>query len=129
MIKQPGLCTLCATPCFEVRLRYDDKFRHLNGRIRALGKPLPNAWKVTLLLLDGSRMDLTVCETCVNGVESKVPELWGNVLESYREELSDPYRQDVGLNLFPEDRKLEEMVSIAKRPPVGIFYIKRWSDG
>lgn len=129
MIKQPGLCSLCGTECFEIKLRYDDKFRHLNGRVRQVGKPHDNAWKVTLLLTNGARMDLTVCSECLATVEQRVPELWNNVLESYREELSDAYRADLQLPLFDAERKLKEMRFIVDSPPVGVFYYQRCKNG
>lgn len=77
--KLTGCCTKCDVEVFDVVAR-DPKTRIPVQ----LGAPLENAVRATFILLDGSRMDLTFCESCSAGLEpSEFPWLWKRVLVSW----------------------------------------------
>jgi len=128
VIKQPGLCTLCATECFEIVTRYDSGFPHLEGRVRQVANPLDLAWRVALVLFDGSHADLTFCEDCLPEVENRIPEIYRTMIESCQDEISDGFRGNVGLNLFSEEEKAVHLQMLLDRPPLGILYKVKWSE-
>lgn len=64
-MKQVGSCNKCGDGCYEVTRR-----RAVSGMPTRLGKPLDHARKVTFILLDGTTMDLLMCETCVQSLST-----------------------------------------------------------
>lgn len=106
MIKRPGHCTLCDEPVFEIRSA-------LGGaegeRVQIIDAPLDNAIRATFQLCNGSIMDLTFCDQCILTVDTKLDEIWDNVLESGAAEDYIPIEQ-VGDFLL------------------GLLYTRTWKD-
>lgn len=80
-----GCCSLCDTRCFEVTSVTKD------GRPKTFGRPNDGATRITFLLFDGHRTDMTFCEGCA---QSLSPEnytlLWRKNLNGYlREQKGD----------------------------------------
>lgn len=80
--KVAGLCSKCDAEVYEVRQR-DPR----TGLPQRLGAPMPNAHRVTFLLMNGSQMDLTFCHDCVTALEpTQFPWLWQRVMVSWAAE-------------------------------------------
>lgn len=77
--KLNGCCTLCDKEVFEV-VRRDPETR---APIQ-VGKPLENAMRLTFVLADGTKMDLTFCAECLpNLLPGSYQFLWKRVLASW----------------------------------------------
>ena len=77
-MKTLGHCTLCDKEVFEIIRRYPSYLPNGSDHPYAnepmkVGKPLPDAKRVSFVLLDGSRCDLTFCSTCEPG---KLSDMW-----------------------------------------------------
>jgi hypothetical protein len=77
--KVAGCCSKCDLEVFAVRQR--DKKTGLPVR---LGAPSDDAMRLTFLLMDGSRMDLTFCRDCASNLApTDLAALWRRVMESW----------------------------------------------
>lgn len=67
-MKQPGHCTLCEKPVFDL----SDK-----------PVPLPDAWRVRFLLSDETTADITFCASCLSDIPDSHDLIWSRVLERF----------------------------------------------
>lgn len=83
--KLTGCCTKCDTEVFNIIRR--------NPETRvpvAVSTPLDNAVRLTFVLVDGTRMDLTFCTTCADGLDPREYSfLWRRVMHSWNAESPD----------------------------------------
>jgi hypothetical protein len=78
-VKQIGCCSQCGQEVFEISRRNPDTGAPIN-----VGAPLGNAMKATFVLFNGSQMDLTMCESCVDALEpSHFAGLWRKVMDAW----------------------------------------------
>lgn len=74
----PGHCSKCDTQVYEVLRRAKD------GTPAQIGKPLSNAMKATFALVNGTQMDLTLCDTCLADLATTdYPFLWNRVMDGW----------------------------------------------
>lgn len=77
--KLNGCCTKCDKEVFEIVTRNPDTREPIR-----VGKPLENAMRLTFILADGSKMDLTFCAECARGLlPDEFSFLWRRVLRSW----------------------------------------------
>lgn len=76
--KIAGCCSKCDAEVFEVKARNSERFpTQIDG-------PLDNARRVTFVLMSGSPMDLTLCESCVETLTpSDYYPLWQRVMAAW----------------------------------------------
>lgn len=89
--KIPGCCSICDQPAFEVMAVWDAGEKRA-GEPKRLGGPLEGTTRITFLLLNGRRTDMTFCGECS---ASLAPEnyqtLWRKNLAGYlREQDGNP---------------------------------------
>jgi hypothetical protein len=78
-MKTAGSCTKCGAECYEVTKR-----RAVSRAPLKLGRPLDHARKVTFVLLGGTTMDLTLCETCTTSLSTAdFKPLWDACMEAW----------------------------------------------
>lgn len=68
--KIAGCCSVCDAPCFEVLARWDDGDRR-PGEPKSLGMPLEDSVRITFLLFNGHRTDMTFCGACAESLDPK----------------------------------------------------------
>lgn len=83
-MKSTGCCTICDKEVFDILERYPsylpDGTKHPHSEeARKVGLALPDAKRVTFVLLDGSHCDLTFCSNCTPG---KISDMWKKCIES-----------------------------------------------
>lgn len=66
-MKQPGHCTLCDKPVFDMTTVV----------------PLPDAWRIRFLLSDETTADITFCASCLPDIPSSHELIWSKVLERF----------------------------------------------
>jgi hypothetical protein len=77
--KLTGCCSRCDVEVFDVVTR-DPETRHP----KRLGRAHEDAMRVSFLLVNGSRMDLTFCAACANELQpADYPALWTRVMVSW----------------------------------------------
>lgn len=87
--KIAGHCTTCDAECFEIIERWGEHERR-PGEPKRIGAPLDGATRITFLLVDGSRMDLTFCKDCAAGLtDDSYSSIWQKVLRSWTRELEE----------------------------------------
>ena len=85
--KISGACTLCDELCFEVLATWGEDERY-PGEPKRVGLPFDDAMRVTFLLYDGSKMDLTFCGPCSGTVEPGIyTDIWRKVMRSWIREM------------------------------------------
>lgn len=90
--KITGHCTTCDCEVFEIITRQAEHERR-PGEPKRIGGPLDNAIRITFLLFDGTKTDLTFCEDCAADLEpARYVAIWRKNLRSWMRELSG--RQD-----------------------------------
>lgn len=97
-MKKLGCCTACGREVYEIVRRFPSDHAYAKEPIE-VGKPIDAVIK-TLLLTDGSTMDLTYCPDC----DVNFSRDWRTVLDAWAREMSDEYRKNLGLNVI-EDKE------------------------
>jgi hypothetical protein len=81
-----GLCSLCEAPCFEIMAVWD-KGEKNEGEPKRLGPPMNDSERITFLLFDGRRTDMTVCGACAESLTAEqYALLWRKNLAGYMRE-------------------------------------------
>lgn len=89
-MKKIGCCTSCDKEVYEITRRFPSGHPYEREPIE-IGKPI-DAVTRTLLMTDGSTMDLTYCPSC----ETNFVEDYKKVLEAWAREMTDEYRENTG---------------------------------
>lgn len=84
--KIAGMCSLCDEPAFEVLTRWEPHERR-PGEPKRLGPPLEGAIRITFLLFNGNRTDMTFCGACAGSLDPQwYALLWRKNLGGYMRE-------------------------------------------
>lgn len=95
--KISGGCTTCDALCFQV-LDLTDA-----GEPKRFGPPLDGAVRISFMLYDGSRADLTFCGGCATKLVSPdYFDIWAKVIRSWVKELSGKPVEDQNPEWFPK---------------------------
>lgn len=85
--KIAGACTLCDAMCFTVLDLADD------GSPKRLGPPLSGSTRIGFMLMDGTRMGLTFCQTCSGLLSGRhYVAIWQKVIRSWVREIGSKPR-------------------------------------
>ena len=128
--KEPGLCTDCDEPIFEIIARYPDD-SPLAGRVRQVGEPMPEAVRVTVILSGGSQMDLSFCEGCCDIKPEDFPKIWRKIMTSWSAEQNEAFRIALGCKpLTPNQLEwtAQWFNSIVDQIPIGVIHKVYWTD-
>mgnify|MGYP001611467095 CR=1 FL=1 len=89
--KIAGCCSLCDAPAFEVKAVWDEGEKRA-GEPKQLGAANSGTTRVTFLLLDGRRTDMTFCGDCAASLTPEAyPTLWRKNLAGWlREQDGNP---------------------------------------
>lgn len=131
-----GCCVLCDKEVFEIfqRARRDAAI----GRIPLkIGRPHPEARRVTLVLANGRRMDVSLCGDC-EATPQTLPELWrivrrGLAIEG-RNEYRDAYTREAGrgrihrLKLYQQWLTGAWQLGQVYNVPLGVLYEQPWTE-
>jgi hypothetical protein len=129
MTKKLGCCSLCDREVFDSAERYPHDHA-LASQIRSPGAPAREARRVTFLLMDGSRCDMTFCSKC-DPIPRAFVQIWEKVCRTMAGELDPDYRVAIGAGaLDPAQRKVSEenLLRLFNNPPVGVLYEQPWSE-
>ncbi len=127
-VKMVGACTVCDASVFEILTVFPDG-HSLAGENRSIGRPNDNAVRVSLVLTDGSTIDLTACEGCVEELENTLPAVWLKCLNTFKHE--DRTRVERGVQSFTGDQRqthVDMLTRLALEIPLGIMNIRKWTD-
>ena len=87
--KIAGHCTLCHCECFNIIERYSSDERR-PGEPKRIGLPHDGTTRITFLLIDGTRMDLTFCAECANNITvDDYTAIWQKVIRSWTREFEE----------------------------------------
>jgi hypothetical protein len=87
--KIAGCCTLCDKPCFEV-MQVNDPHERNPGEPKRLGQPMNDSARITFLLYDGTKTDLTFCGECADlPLAPLFIELWAKNMRTWLRELGN----------------------------------------
>lgn len=124
----PGSCALSERMLFEVELSWPAG-HHFEGQPRKLGKPLPEARRAQLVALDGRRIDVSLHEDQVAGLQERLPELHRRICDGLAWERFN--REKTGaqpLNDSQQAHATQTMLDIVHNPPLGILAVEDWAD-
>lgn len=124
----PGSCALSERMLFEVELSWPPG-HHFEGQPRRLGKPLPEARRAQLVSVDGRRIDVTVHEDEIAGLQDRLPELHRRICEGLMWEHEN--RTQTGaqpLNETQQAFSIQTLLNIVHNPPIGVLAVEYWAD-
>lgn len=103
--KRVGCCSLCDDLCFEVMARWSEGEERA-GEPKRFGPPVNGATRITFLLFDGNRTDMTFCGECARVLSAlHYPVLWRKNLAGWlREQKGNPekFKQEFANGLLCE---------------------------
>ena len=127
-MKHLGRCTLCDEPCFEILETFTKG--DVAGFAKKLGRPLETAMRVTVILMDGSHSDVTLCSSCPVTPET-LPLLHQQMLETWAFEGSNGKREQMGgksLDLAQEWQMGAWQLTQFRNIPLGILHEETWQE-
>ena len=126
MIRHPGFCKVCGEATHEIERQFP--YDHpLAGRPTrgGIGKPLADVVRASLLLTNGTYADLIVHRWCVKKIDGMLPQLWSDILETFRFE--EDNRLLIGaMPLRPKQKEQQELalLEMASLAPLGSVYVE-----
>lgn len=119
-MKKLGCCTSCGKEVYEILRRYPSDHPYAKEPTQ-VGKPI-DAVKKTLLLTDGSTMELTYCPDC----EVNFSKDWRTVLDAWARDMSDEYRSNIGVEPIKDIAKyMQWFDKILMTLPIAVIGEKR----
>ncbi len=125
-----GHCPICNTLIADIKSQYPQGHPYA-GEPRQLERFHDGTLRATLVLTNGSLMDITICAACEPVLTDKFVFLWKRVVEGWKLEISDKHRQLLGSKPYSIDQRTQVdkwFVDACKEPPVGVLCIKPWKD-
>ncbi|KKM73967.1 hypothetical protein LCGC14_1405090 [marine sediment metagenome] len=115
-IKRNGCCTLCDEPVFEIA-----------PSTGAVGQPLDNAVRATLILTDGSTVSLTFCDQCET--ETKLTEIWSKCVETMAFQCNH-LAEIKGRKVSDQEIEVaqQEVIRLMGMVPLGVVGAIAWSE-
>ena len=131
-INRVGHCTACDKP-IAVILRVYQGTGHdeVDGTPQAIGEWDDEAWRVTLLLIDGSRMQIDVCGPCAEMSGGRLMAAWGRICYAQGRTLDPAWLKAKGGVALTEHQRywIRKTLSwFAQNAPLGILSMQRWGD-
>jgi len=127
-MKVAGHCAVSGERCFEITEWFPA--RHpLAGQPRRFGKPLDDALAVTLVLVDGSRADITVKRQYLPDLYLHLPQIWRDI--KARTRYDRKHHRDYGQQDFTQDQHAQMdawNLSFNDNVPLGVLAWRRWKD-
>lgn len=121
-----GRCALCEDPIYEADRVYPLEHAYA-GEARILGKPLDNLRHVTLILVNGSTIRITMCDKCTEVHEELwISEVWERILNTWKLEMSDHHRELIGAKaVTPEQRETNKtnLKNLVHNVPIGVINV------
>jgi hypothetical protein len=135
-IKKLGCCTLCDEEVFEITRRAPRESSFSREPL-SVGRPLPGSRRDSLVLTNGSTMDLTFCANCRPTAEN-LPKIWRKCRASLAREGMNDYRErytrelDSGtmtqLSLGQQWITGKFQLDLAKTIPLGVLNRQPWRE-
>lgn len=99
-MKQPGLCSLCDKPVFEIIAKYPQGHEK-EGQVCKIGSPMDDALRVEFILDDGTTAQVTFCTKCELSA-GNIRKTWDRIFDCIHQEAGKPIAYPVGiLNRIP----------------------------
>lgn len=125
-----GCCSLCDKEVAEILQRYPQGHLYVGEPVR-IGKFFEDARRATLILTNGSQMDITVCQNCAEELPTSLCKLWVKIVSAWKLETTDAHRVAINASAYTEKQRLEVdkwFQTASKEPPVGVLKIENWKD-
>ncbi|MGE0289519.1 MAG: hypothetical protein AB7I42_26020 [Bradyrhizobium sp.] len=127
-MKIQGHCSVSGDPCFEILETFNEP-HPLAGQPRRIGKPLPDAVRVTLVLVDGTTADFTCKQRYVPEFYAHLPLIWREVQDRVRFDRKNhkAYKQP---DFSEEQHAQMDAWNLAHidNVPLGVLAWRKWSD-
>lgn len=125
-----GHCSICDAQVAEFTHQYPQSHPYA-GEPTRLGEFHDDALRATLVLTNGSMMDVTICTECEPLLETSILKIWDQVVAGWKLEISDEHR--VLINLKPYTESQREDVNLwfktaCGEPPMGVLCVRPWKD-
>ena len=127
MRNKAGCCALTGQKVFDVLSTFTSGPR--KGDPDRLGPPRKVAWRLTILLIDGSTTNVTVCEDVLSDVESRLAEMWRNVMEAHAFERAN-WKENGAKAFTPEQvaKAYRDSYKLSTNIPIGVMKRERYAN-
>lgn len=125
-----GCCSVCDKEVFKILEVYPQEHPYA-GEPRRAGRPLEDAVRATILLTDGKKLDITLCEACYEVSELHISLIWKRLLYSWAQEVTPENLQALGkpqLNKRQREQVDKWLVEMQSQAILGIVYAERWTE-
>jgi len=123
---EPNCCWLSGLEIFEAKTTFPQD-HPLAGHVLRMGKVLPEAYRVTLLLADGTNTTVNIHKSVVHEVKDRLVELWNNVRQRYifQHQNKDVYYVKGDMTNYDQSLK-SNVERIDDNPPIDVLGIESW---
>jgi len=119
-----GRCTLCEKQIYDIKTVYPVGHPYA-GEGRSIGKAMPDARVVTMILMDGAQCKITMCCGCLEESFSWAW-VWRKLLRTWQLEGTDRYRALNNSPALSQEQKVSQSAWLQKmvfNVPVGTLII------
>lgn len=131
-INMVGHCTLCGEEIAKIVREFRGTGHpEVDGTPSAIGRFYPETRLVTLLLTDGSRMDISTCTPCSTLSSGRLKTVWQRICYSQGKILEPEWVRAKCITPPSDDQRYWIRKSLCKfvtNPPLGILAVQRWGD-
>jgi len=128
-MKAAGLCSVSGEECFDVLEYWPANHPVYAGQPRRLGAPHDDALRVTVVLVNGSRMNLTIKAQYLADFHVALPEVWRVVKEATRT-LRKAHKHLGQIDFSPQQHAAADRFNLAfnDNVPLGVLCWEKWKD-
>ena len=125
-----GCCVLTDEPCFEVTHRYPD-WHPRDGEALKTGASFDTAYQADLLLANGGRTSVTVCEAALDDLPTSMVTITRKILAAFKMEF-DCAVGGLNNNKPPDERQIaitmKTYADFADNPPIGVLCVRPMAE-
>ena len=128
-MKRVACCSCCDEELFDVWEYWPENHAVFPGHPRKTRTPRDNALRLTVILVNGSMMNLTVCEHCLPELHLSIPALWQGIKAQTRRVRQG--HKALGQESFSEEKNVEAdgyNLKFNDNVPLGVLCWQRWKD-
>ncbi|MGE0373000.1 MAG: hypothetical protein AB7Q01_14115 [Gammaproteobacteria bacterium] len=128
-MKAAGLCSVSGEPCFDVLDYWPSDHPVYAGLPRRLGAPHEDALRLTLILVNGSHMNLTIKEQYLAEFHVALPEVWRLVKNTTRT-LRKAHKHLGQVDFTSQQCEVADQHNLAfnDNVPLGVLCWEKWKD-
>jgi hypothetical protein len=128
-----GVCASCYEEVFDVNEVWEPntagRGSPLIGEVRRLGMAHDEAYRLAVVMSDGTQSLWTVCEKCLPKVNENLARIWAGVIRAFAFDWKAvPFKFGAPMAEEQLAHQASDLLRVASLAPLGVLNSERWVD-